>query len=435
MRFSTMTFSYEPGSLDSICQEILQQSFHLVDLAAGHKHQVDKYSAVRYPVDEAARVRKVLSTYHLEISEVFLLHFDTPINHPDPKRREMMQKAFTGFAEFCYHVGAESIMMSPGKIFTELGEQDSRQLAAEELRYQREVCDKKGLQLNIEPHWHSLAETPKSARWFCEQVPGIGLTLDYSHFIAQGYTQDEIEPLHSLANHFHARQAKPGATNASLADGVIDFDRIMQKFISDGWDGVVCLEYNPALIADAPEEINLLKRELKPYILHDVDQCLTHTPAPELQWNRIVFDPDWCRTCKLCEMVCSISHEGEARPSLARIQIAFDAFTADNPIKGSVCAQCLDAPCISACPVDAMSRYERTGAVVVDQDLCIGCMACRRACPWDIPQKHPELKIATKCDLCGDREDGPLCVEMCPLSGKALRFVRTTHHTVGLEVT
>ena len=42
--------------------------------------------------------------------------------------------------------------------------------------------------------------------------------------------------------------------------------------------------------------------------------------------SRIVFDAQWCRTCKVCEVVCSISKEGQARPSLARINIFFDEF-------------------------------------------------------------------------------------------------------------
>ncbi|MCL4401899.1 MAG: 4Fe-4S ferredoxin, partial [Acidobacteria bacterium] len=38
----------------------------------------------------------------------------------------------------------------------------------------------------------------------------------------------------------------------------------------------------------------------------------------------------------------------------------------------SRCVHCEDAACIAACPTGAMHREERTGAVVVDQDRCIG---------------------------------------------------------------
>ena len=138
--------------------------------------------------------------------------------------------------------------------------------------------------------------------------------------------------------------------------------------------------------------------------------------------------------------MCAIYHEGAARPALARIRVTFDEFpqatsesvAIEDPaaaldfVSASVCLQCADAPCVEACPTHSLSRDARSGAIVVDTDpdsetACIGCMRCRRACPWDVPVRHPEHKVAVKCDLCAEREGGPLCVEMCPLSGKALR--------------
>jgi len=138
--------------------------------------------------------------------------------------------------------------------------------------------------------------------------------------------------------------------------------------------------------------------------------------------GRLVFDPQQCRTCRVCEVTCAIVHEGQARPSLARINIFFDEFAEISPISASFCLQCEDAPCIEACRLGAMSRDPRTGAVLINEELCVGCMLCQRACPWDIPKLHPEKKIAIKCDLCSDRPEGPACVQACPLAGKALRY-------------
>ena len=208
MRFSTMTFSYGPGSLDSICQAIVRQDFDCIDLAAGDKHQVNKFTAAMYPHDTAKWVRKVLETYNLKVSEVFLLHINPPVFPRGRRRPNALQDLFNGFAEFSREIGAESIMMSPGKLNADIGEAASREIAVEQLKSQQQACEANGLQLNIEPHWHSLAESPESALWFCEQVPGLGLTLDYSHFIAQGYTQEDVEPLHAYTRHFHARQAQ-----------------------------------------------------------------------------------------------------------------------------------------------------------------------------------------------------------------------------------
>jgi len=138
--------------------------------------------------------------------------------------------------------------------------------------------------------------------------------------------------------------------------------------------------------------------------------------------GRLVFDPNWCRTCKVCEMSCSIAKEGKSQPALARMNVFFDEFKEEDPVTAMICFQCEDAPCMEACPENAMTRDARTGAVVIDETKCTGCMRCRRACPWDVPKLNREKRVAVKCDLCYDREDGPVCVNACPLKGKALRY-------------
>ena len=40
------------------------------------------------------------------------------------------------------------------------------------------------------------------------------------------------------------------------------------------------------------------------------------------------------------------------------------------------CKACRDAPCIKACPEDALSQSKKTGAVTVDLEKCKGCDSC-----------------------------------------------------------
>jgi Fe-S-cluster-containing hydrogenase component 2 len=113
------------------------------------------------------------------------------------------------------------------------------------------------------------------------------------------------------------------------------------------------------------------------------------------------------------------------QPSKARIQVvSFDMTVQDVPI---VCQQCTDAPCMEACPQDAISRSPETTAVVVDKELCIQCGACVQACVIGLDQIEPEQKLAIrldeeeemplKCDLC---EGEPQCVKFCPTEALVL---------------
>ena len=73
------------------------------------------------------------------------------------------------------------------------------------------------------------------------------------------------------------------------------------------------------------------------------------------------------------------------------------------------CYHCKNAKCISACLFKAID-HGQNGWVVVDQKGCIGCQACKEACPFDIPQFDKAGKMV-KCDGCGGKT---YCVKICP---------------------
>lgn len=144
----------------------------------------------------------------------------------------------------------------------------------------------------------------------------------------------------------------------------------------------------------------------------------------------IAVDGDRCLACRECEVACSLYHEGECNPSLSRIHIDFDDFIPGPPTI-VVCKQCDWPACAYACASrwedPAIFIDEVTGARVIDPEKCRGCDACVRACPLTpersvIGFKKVERKrVYFKCDLCYDRPEGPICVEVCP--GEALSLV------------
>jgi len=97
------------------------------------------------------------------------------------------------------------------------------------------------------------------------------------------------------------------------------------------------------------------------------------------------------------------------RPSVSRIQVQKREELAINvPM---FCLQCEQAFCKEVCPVHAISRDKDTGAMVINQDSCIGCRACLMVCPFGAIGQDPETRIMVKCDLCGG---DPKCVQWCP---------------------
>ena len=53
----------------------------------------------------------------------------------------------------------------------------------------------------------SVAPSPQLAERLVEMTPGLTLTLDYGHYVAQGFPDNAIEGLWCHTSHFHARCA------------------------------------------------------------------------------------------------------------------------------------------------------------------------------------------------------------------------------------
>jgi Fe-S-cluster-containing dehydrogenase component len=124
----------------------------------------------------------------------------------------------------------------------------------------------------------------------------------------------------------------------------------------------------------------------------------------------LLFRKKDCMGCHACEVACKQEHDLPVGPRLVRVLEKAPDFI---PI---YCHHCAKAPCMDACPERAIYKDE-LGVVLIDEDLCIGCMACVDACPFGAMQFNEAQNVATKCDLCIHRlreNRGPACALVCP---------------------
>jgi len=132
-----------------------------------------------------------------------------------------------------------------------------------------------------------------------------------------------------------------------------------------------------------------------------------------------VHDLSTCVGCHACVVACA--SENRTEPGGFWRQVV--TFNEDRhpalPVfhLSLACNHCLDAPCERHCPAVAIARDDRTGAVLIDADRCIGCRYCGWVCPYDAPRFDAGRGVMGKCTLCHRRLlDGgqPACTSACP---------------------
>ena len=129
--------------------------------------------------------------------------------------------------------------------------------------------------------------------------------------------------------------------------------------------------------------------------------------------------------CLACVVACKDWHDIPAGPaSWIKVKTVEKGKYPDVSVTfiPQTCYHCINASCISACPVNAIAKQQEYGIVMVDRDICLGkdkCGLCLEACPYDAPQFGAEENAKMqKCDLCLERwteNTKPVCVSSCPV--------------------
>jgi sugar phosphate isomerase/epimerase len=219
--------------------------FELVDVAL---FLADGAALVADPAGVAAVLRESLATHELVCEDVFLSVGTTveeiAPNQRDPKLRERGRREFAAAARVTSELGVRGLTILPGVTWG--GDLDgSWACCVEELDWRVSEARALGVETRIEAHAGSIVALPELVTRLCDEVPGLRLTLDLSHFELQSVTLDRSLTLVPLASHLHVRAAKPGAIQVRWRDNETGFAALVDALAASGYDGAYCVEYVP----------------------------------------------------------------------------------------------------------------------------------------------------------------------------------------------
>ena len=165
------------------------------------------------------------------------------VNHPEAARRRRARDWFLKTLDYTVACGAKHVTTLPGVNFENEKRADSWQRTCDELAWRVERAKEHRIIFAIEAHVGSIVPNPKAALRLVSDVPGLTLTLDYTHFTRAGLPDSAAEPLIGHASHFHARGARKGRLQTTLKQNTIDYGRVLRTMKRVGYSGHVGVEY------------------------------------------------------------------------------------------------------------------------------------------------------------------------------------------------
>ena len=128
---------------------------------------------------------------------------------------------------------------------------------------------KEGVQITVATRIGTLTENPDTAVALCQRVPGLGLTLDPSHYIAgpnAGKSYDQVFP---YVRHVQLRDTGRGANQfqVRVGQGEVEYGRIVSQLARCDYDRLLSVDIRDT--ADAPFTMQPEVRKLK-YLLESL---------------------------------------------------------------------------------------------------------------------------------------------------------------------
>ena len=247
-KFACADFTFPLLAHDRVLQLISMLEFDGVDIGLFEERSHLWPSREFTDVEGSARqLKQVLADKGLQAADIFLQMAEDfvpyAINHPESDRRKKARDWFLKTLDYAAACGCRHVTILPGVHFEIESPGDSLARSAAELAWRVEQAKSYAITFGVEAHVGSIVSDPEAAGRLVQQVPGLTLTLDYTHFTRLGMSDASVEPLVKYASHFHVRGARQGRLQERFAHNLIDYERVFEVMQSTGYQGWIGIEY------------------------------------------------------------------------------------------------------------------------------------------------------------------------------------------------
>ena len=238
--FACHTWAFNDLTLPEALGTIARLGFRYVDIGSGAHFSMTR--AATEPDALAAEIRADLAMFNLQVSDLYLMLPRISIADENKRRSEL--ELFRAMLPFAKALGVSGVTVSPG-VAHPSDDREALKNTTVALRNMVRWAQRLELDLSIEPHMDSMAQTPDAALRWLHAAPGLKITLDWANMLYQNIAFDDIAPLLPHTRHVQVRQAARDHLQTPFDKGQLDLSGVLRVLRDADYAGVVAVEYLP----------------------------------------------------------------------------------------------------------------------------------------------------------------------------------------------
>lgn len=236
-----------PGMEFREALEFLQDlDFAAVEIAIHEKDGPVKPSDLL--VDEDRAIQLLRHTHRLDISGYSVELASTGQQHYDD------------FKQICRLAKATKVVnitVPSAELGTPFNEE------VEHLQKLVDVSETEGVRVAVRSQLGCLSEDPDTLMVLCNNVDGLGITLDPSVYIAGPANGKNLDKILKFVCNVHLRDSRPDAFQVSVGQGEVDYGKLVTQLERDRYDRALTVHMQPLDGLDHRVELRKLRRLLE----------------------------------------------------------------------------------------------------------------------------------------------------------------------------
>jgi sugar phosphate isomerase/epimerase len=133
----------------------------------------------------------------------------------------------------------------------------------EHLRRLVEIAEVQGARVAVKTQLGRLSEDPDTLMVLCNNIDGLGITLDPSVFIAGPAKNKSLDKILKYVYHVHLRDTKPGRFQVSVGQGDVDYAKLIAQLEREHYDRALSIHISPMEGLEHRVELRKLRRLLE----------------------------------------------------------------------------------------------------------------------------------------------------------------------------